>query len=188
MRIPTPARDLTLASLGLAVTVLVLAGVLSPSLLLVSITTVAAATVSFFLARHARRTITQRDTWLRDNRPHAMRAFRVVEKAEGGGQDFLTGLLLLNPDGVELVDPRSGRTFAVTWPQIGLIIADPAPRRDRVLEAIVVAGNDDDVLLQVLTPDLDAGAAILTAWPGAAPVQLPEPEPEGSPQETTRLW
>ncbi|WP_448631465.1 hypothetical protein [Cellulomonas soli] len=159
---------------------LVVLHVLPPRTLLVSITVVVAASISFVLAHHARGAIARRTAWVREHRPDAVRVFRVRERADGRGQSFVNGLLLLTPDGVELVDPDEGRTCAMTWDEIGLVIAEPAVRGNEVLEAIVVSGHDDDVQIALLTPDLDAGASILAAWPGAVPLPTdtePEPEP-----------
>ncbi|NYI59742.1 hypothetical protein [Cellulomonas soli] len=188
MRIPSPARDLTIIGLGLLAALLAVLGVLPPRTLLFSVTFVVAASISFGLARYARRVVAERTRWLRTNRPDAVRVFRLRERAEGRGESFVNGHLLLNPGGVELVDPDDGRSFAMTWDEIGLVIAEPAVRGAEVLEAIVVSGPDDDVQIALLTPDLDAGASILAAWPGAVPLPAdasPETSPEASPEAAT---
>lgn len=173
MRIPSAARDLTLLTIGSAVTVLAAFGVLPRGLLVLSVTLVVGASISFVLARHARRIVAERAAWWAANRPDAVRVFRVRERADGGGQSFLHGNLLLNPGGVELIDPQDGRSFAMAWDEIGLIIAEPALRGQEVLEALVVADLDEEVRIALLTPDLDAGATLLAAWPGAVPLPAP---------------
>lgn len=189
-QVPTLARDMTGLAISLVVTVLALTGTFPSRVLYLSVTGIVASILSAVLANWARRMVAHDQEWVRANRPDTVRVFpvRAAATAIEGEEDFSSVLLLLGPDGIEVVDTRTGRTAAARWDQIGEINVVLAESRSS-LEAIIDVRAIEDRSLQIATSDLTAGQTILDAWPDSIPVPNDVPEPDEAPaKDESPLW